>query len=148
MRVCVHVCACTHKCVVSPGCMVTGTNMDFAPSVSQATGQSPVEQSMRYVLRSPLQRGKNETQTGEGPGQSSPEYTTFPNTTHCPAHVAATSEVLKVGSHQPHFYIIFSLNYKFLWQRNNVPQAVHPPGVANSVCSNDCSYHKVLCPNP
>lgn len=67
---------------------------------------------------------------------------------HCPAHVAITSEVVKVSSHQPRFYIIFSLNYKFLWHRNHVPVAVNPPGVANSVCSNDCSCHKVLCPNP
>lgn len=45
---------------------------------------------------------------------------------HCPAHVAATSEVLRVSSRQPHFYIIFSLNHKFLWHRNHVPLAVNP----------------------
>ena len=46
---CAYVCVCAHKCVVSPECMVTpvneerGTNMDFPPSVSQGTGQSPIE---------------------------------------------------------------------------------------------------------
>ena len=85
---------------------------------------------------------------GKGLAKAAQNIPLSQTATHSPAHVAATSEVLKVSSRQPHFYIIFSLNYKFLWQRNNVPQAVHPPGVANSVCSNDCSYHKVLCPNP
>lgn len=67
---------------------------------------------------------------------------------HCLAHVAAMSEVLRVSALQPHSYIIFSLNHKFLRDRNHVPLAVYPPGLANSVCSNGCGYCNVLCPNP